>query len=66
MAQQRQPMTERSGRVMNCSATDCGYNESRICVADGVKVDFHSDPEGKHADCETYTLNQHEQEGLEM
>ncbi|MEN6372754.1 MAG: DUF1540 domain-containing protein [Armatimonadota bacterium] len=47
--------TENSGKVVLCSARDCAYNENTKCIADAVHVNLHQD----HADCNTYTHNQH-------
>ncbi|MBI2953640.1 MAG: DUF1540 domain-containing protein [Chloroflexi bacterium] len=47
------------GRVTMCSATDCAYNESLRCVAPHVDVGRHGEGNEEHADCETYTRNQH-------
>ncbi len=45
-----------AGHVANCGATDCMHNEQRTCKApDGIQIVFHAD----HADCGTYTSNQH-------
>lgn len=43
------------GRVVLCSATDCDYNQDMKCFAQAVHVHLHGD----HADCNTYTKNQH-------
>lgn len=44
------------GRVQNCSARDCDFNENGACRApNGIEVMFHSD----HADCLTYTKTRH-------
>jgi hypothetical protein len=44
------------GHVAKCSASDCAHNTSGSCGAPtGVQIVFHSD----HADCGTYTRNQH-------
>lgn len=43
------------GKVVLCSARDCSYNQNTKCVAEAVHVRLHSD----HADCNTYTHNQH-------
>jgi hypothetical protein len=44
------------GHVANCGATDCNFNEQRVCKAPGgVQITFHRD----HADCSTYTKNSH-------
>jgi hypothetical protein len=45
------------GRVMVCSAKNCSYNQNAKCVAESVQVNLHND----HADCNTYTENQHRQ-----
>ncbi len=47
------------GKVTYCSAADCAYNEARRCIAPHVDVGQHADSQGRHADCETHTLNQH-------
>lgn len=45
------------GHVANCGAMDCQYNKERACTASGgIKIVFHAD----HADCGTYTRNQHQ------
>ncbi len=45
-----------AGHVANCGATDCQHNQARICRApSGIQVVFHAD----HADCGTYSKNQH-------
>jgi hypothetical protein len=46
------------GRVVLCSARDCSYNQASKCVAESVHVMLHQD----HADCNTYTHNQHMQQ----
>jgi len=43
------------GHVSMCTASDCLYNESSKCMADGVIISYHQ----THADCNTYTKNQH-------
>lgn len=44
------------GKVVVCTATDCKWNCETKCIADdGVMINFHKD----HADCNTYTHNQH-------
>ena len=43
------------GHISMCSASDCLYNENSRCIADGVIVSYHQ----THADCNTYTRNQH-------
>ena len=43
------------GHITMCTASDCLYNESSRCMADGVIINFHQ----THADCSTYTHNQH-------
>lgn len=47
------------GFVAVCSAKDCSYNENQKCFANGINVKIHNDQEGLHADCETFTKNQH-------
>lgn len=44
-----------TGHVVLCSAEDCAYNRNTKCVAEAVQVMLHRD----HADCNTYTHNQH-------
>ena len=44
-----------AGHVTACTAQDCTYNEEARCIAEGVMVNLHQD----HADCNTYTKNQH-------
>ncbi|MCL5957780.1 MAG: DUF1540 domain-containing protein [Chloroflexi bacterium] len=62
----QQPRAEGNdmGRVTFCSAADCAYNDARRCVAPHVDVGRHMDPQGRHADCETYTQNQHPEEPI--
>ena len=43
------------GVIMRCTAVDCAYNEKFKCVAENVTIVRHQD----HADCTTYTENQH-------
>lgn len=43
------------GVIMRCTAVDCAYNEKFTCVAENVMIVRHQD----HADCATYTENQH-------
>jgi hypothetical protein len=43
------------GVIMRCTAVDCAYNEKFKCVAENVVIVRHQD----HADCATYTENQH-------
>jgi hypothetical protein len=43
------------GVILRCSAVDCAYNEKFKCVAENVTIVRHQD----HADCTTYTENQH-------
>lgn len=43
------------GVVLRCTAVDCAYNEKFKCVAENVTIVRHQD----HADCTTYTENQH-------
>ena len=45
------------GWVGRCTAADCSFNEGLLCKARGIDVELHRD----HADCNTYTNNQHEQ-----
>ena len=46
----------KEGRVVVCTARDCKWNSDTLCVADdGVMVNLHKD----HADCNTYTKNEH-------
>ena len=59
MAKGKTNSNEDIGRVTRCSATDCAYNESLHCIAPHVDVSRHDGADGEHADCETYTRNQH-------
>jgi len=43
------------GVILRCTAVDCAYNEKFQCKAQGVVIVRHQD----HADCQTYTENQH-------
>ncbi|HEV8633748.1 MAG TPA: DUF1540 domain-containing protein [Chloroflexota bacterium] len=43
------------GVILRCTAVDCAYNEKFRCVAENVVIVRHQD----HADCATYTENQH-------
>jgi hypothetical protein len=48
--------SDKEGRVVICTARDCMWNDAALCVADGgIMVNMHKD----HADCNTYTKNQH-------
>ena len=44
-----------TGVVLRCTALDCAYNEKFQCRAASVVIVRHQD----HADCQTYTENQH-------
>ena len=43
------------GVILRCTAVDCAYNEKFQCRARSVIIARHQD----HADCQTYTENQH-------
>ena len=43
------------GVIMRCTAVDCAYNEKFQCMAENVVITRHQD----HADCQTYSENQH-------
>lgn len=47
----------RTGRgvIMRCTAVDCAYNDKFQCNAENVVIVRDQD----HADCATYTENQH-------
>jgi hypothetical protein len=49
------PTVAGRGVILRCTAVDCAYNEKFQCVAENVVIVRHQD----HADCSTYTENQH-------
>jgi hypothetical protein len=49
------PAADGRGAILRCTAVDCAYNEKFRCVAENVFIVRHQD----HADCATYTENQH-------
>jgi hypothetical protein len=53
--EQRATEVKRGGIILRCTAVDCAYNEKFQCMAENVVIARHQD----HADCETYTENQH-------
>lgn len=55
MTEAPSPAATWRGLVIRCTAVDCAYNDRFQCGAEHVMIVRHQD----HADCATYTENQH-------